>query len=220
MTIARVENHAAIGVAHLIERYRRPRISALLTSWLDEVQDIEDALHAMLTGIITQQLDVVGRIVGQPREGRNDEVYAMWIRARIRANRSTGTTADILGIATALGVPSPRLIEHYPAAFVLRADALYAWQTGVQAAKLLAAAKGAGIAGWLHWWGAAPFRFSASATPEPGSPHGFGNGQWSSISGGEDLALAEGEGPDFEDEVTVSGAVVTVAGEPVWVPHA
>lgn len=182
MTIARVTDHADVGAANIIERYRKPLVLGLLRSWLDEVQEIEDALHAMLTGIIGRQPDVVGRIVGQPRDGRTDEMYWLWIRARIRANRSSGRTSEIIAIAQTLGVPALRYEEFYPATFVLHADAIYDWESGAQVATLLGRAKKAGVAAFFHWYGAEPFRFAPGATPVANSPNGFGNGAWSSIS--------------------------------------
>jgi len=36
--------HVVRGVDRMIDRYRKPRTSALLASWLTEVQSVEDAL--------------------------------------------------------------------------------------------------------------------------------------------------------------------------------
>lgn len=79
-------------------------IKKLLTSLLGPVQDMENALQTLFTerGIdyaLGEQLDVLGRVVGQPRNGLEDEIYRRYIRARITANRSKGTINEITRIA-------------------------------------------------------------------------------------------------------------------------
>lgn len=70
----------------------------------DEGQTIEDALQQMYTGYwideaVGEQLNVLGRTVGQLRGGMDDDDYRRMIRARISVNRSKGTIADILTVA-------------------------------------------------------------------------------------------------------------------------
>jgi hypothetical protein len=45
------------------------------------------------------QLDLLGKIVGQPRLGFTDDLYRRYIRARIAVNRSTGKREEIIRIA-------------------------------------------------------------------------------------------------------------------------
>jgi len=85
-------------------------MSSLLTSptcvtqvFAPQAQAVEDAAQSLVTipsiddseGI---QLDVIGLIVGQQRAGLTDTVYRMYLRARIAANRSSGTNPDIYNV--------------------------------------------------------------------------------------------------------------------------
>lgn len=86
---------------------------------LSPAPDLVIAMHQVLTlrsvdNALGAQLDVLGRIVGRPRNGiTDDEVYRRLVRAQISANKSDGTNADILTIA--------RLVVADPdATFVLR----------------------------------------------------------------------------------------------------
>lgn len=196
MTYLRITDHAERGVARLIERYRQPKISALLASWLGEVQQLEDALYLQLTEGLTRQLDVLGRIVGQPRDGRTDEVFLAWIRARIQVNRSSGKTTQLIAVAKAVGVTDVRLEEQYPAAVVVHGEAAFDWAMGNQIAKLLYAAKAAGVRLYFEWFNTAtPFRFASGSSPETASPNGFNAGLLAAVSDGlSDVTFAGGGG--------------------------
>ena len=67
------------------------------------IQDLEAALQQLLIDrsvdtAVGTQLDVIGRIVAQPRDGLSDDDYRRYIRARIATHRSTGTTEDLVKI--------------------------------------------------------------------------------------------------------------------------
>jgi hypothetical protein len=96
----------------------RPRIAALLQSYINEVQEIEDAAWEVLearhvdtaTGV---HLDTLGAIVGVPRFTSDDGIYRNVIRAKIAANRSTGTTDSLIAVVRLAGdVSSPVLVVH------------------------------------------------------------------------------------------------------------
>ena len=60
-----------------------------------QFQALEDAAQGLLallnlTDAIGAQLDLIGRIVGQPRAGLDDDTYRLYLQARIAANRSDG----------------------------------------------------------------------------------------------------------------------------------
>ncbi|MGN6108545.1 MAG: hypothetical protein ACTHU0_25795 [Kofleriaceae bacterium] len=79
-------------------------IRKLLRAWATGLQDVQNALVQLLTlrGIdvaVGAQLDVLGKKVGQPRNGLSDDVYRRYIRARIIANRSRGSIGDVLRVA-------------------------------------------------------------------------------------------------------------------------
>jgi hypothetical protein len=96
------------GRERFIEQYiwDKPRMEALLVIYLDQLQQAEDAAWQLATlrfpdtaeGV---QLDVLGEIVGQPRNGLEDVDYAPLIRGRIQANRSDGTPPSLYAVALA-----------------------------------------------------------------------------------------------------------------------
>jgi len=79
-------------------------IVKLLRSLVGPAQDVENAFQQLLTGrfvdtAIGEQLDIIGKIVGQPRNGQDDDTYRRFIRAEIRANRSDGVFEDLIAVA-------------------------------------------------------------------------------------------------------------------------
>lgn len=103
--IAHITDHAQAGVGLLIEQYKgMPRLEGMLRAYLNRVQELEDAIWSVIIGRLVDyavgiQLDVLGRLVGQVRNGATDEPYRARIRARIAANRSLGTPDDIIRVA-------------------------------------------------------------------------------------------------------------------------
>jgi hypothetical protein len=191
-------DHVSRGVARLIDRYRKPRTSALLESWLAEVQEVEDALWQLLVErsletAVGDQLDVLGRIVGQPREGRDDETYRLWISARQMVLRSSGTTTQLLAIARKLvgATGVVRLEEYFPAAFVIRLEASIRLSIGYQIAYMLRQAKPAGVLFQMTWpdIGGSSFRFAPADVPVPDSPRGFDAGAFAAVSDGSTIPV-------------------------------
>lgn len=80
-------------------------IQKLLDAVLTPMQDVEDALMQCLndrtidnaTGI---NLDIIGKLVGEPRGTyADDDEYRIGIRARVQANRSSGTIENHIKVA-------------------------------------------------------------------------------------------------------------------------
>jgi hypothetical protein len=99
---------------------------------MSPLQTVEDNAFALYTErwpdvAVGAQLDNLGEIVGQPREGRTDDVYRLWLQARILVNRSTGKADDTLTLLALIAGDSDfDLIEYPPAAY-----AVYAFDLGV-----------------------------------------------------------------------------------------
>jgi hypothetical protein len=184
--------HSARGVARLIDRYAKPRNKALLASWLGELQQAEDALWQLLVerslaSAEGDQLDVLGAIVGQPREGRDDESYRLWISARTMVLRSSGTTTEMLAIARTLiaETDTVRLEEYFPAAFLMRFSGSFTLTLGYQIAYMLHQAKAAGVLFQATWpLSATSFHFAPGDAPVLGSARGFDAGVWSAVGDG------------------------------------
>ncbi len=79
-------------------------IKKFLTALLVPAQDLENALQQLFTerGIdvaVGTQLDIIGKLVGQSRNGLDDDTYRRYVRARISTHRSAGTMSDVLKVS-------------------------------------------------------------------------------------------------------------------------
>lgn len=143
--------HVEEAISHLIEFFRDgPRNQALLTAILNQVQEAEDAAWQISQAFFLDtaegdQLDIIGRTVGEPRLDRSDSTFRQAIHTRIAINKSDGSIEDLLNIT--LGVSStasPETRSLYPATYEILADN---WGTFSQsdAYRLLSLAKPAGV---------------------------------------------------------------------------
>lgn len=161
MTIARIDDHALSGLELLLEQYKRkPRIAALIASELTQIQALEDAawdvlIKRLIDYAVDEQLVVLGRIVGQdPIEGENDELFRLRIRTRIRANRSLGTSNDVIAVALLAleGFATEWTYEErYPASFIVDIIDTVSAQTAQLTAEFLRLAKAPGVGFSVHY---------------------------------------------------------------------
>jgi hypothetical protein len=63
------------------------------------------------------QLDTLGKIVGEPRNGLGDPAYRVRIRVRILINRSFGTTPDIINVLRTADPAPFHFVRYGTAAF-------------------------------------------------------------------------------------------------------
>lgn len=80
-------------------------IETLLAALVNPAQTLVDTFTHFLAErfvdtAVGAQLEIIGRIVGQGREGLIDADYRRYIRARIVANNSNGTIDNILVVAS------------------------------------------------------------------------------------------------------------------------
>lgn len=97
-----------------IPRYlsEAPRFRALLESFVEQAEEIEAALQALLNetsidNAVGAQLDQIGTVVGQVRAGLDDATYRVMLRARILVNKSSGTLPDLIAIFVVAAAGSP-----------------------------------------------------------------------------------------------------------------
>lgn len=111
MTLDLVTDHSDQAMSLVIDEHQGlPAFEAWVRSYVDEVQEVEQAIYDVAyyhlidnaTGV---RLDVLGRIVGQPRRGQNDDTYRVYITARIAVNKSRGANSDIRRVAGVLWGP-------------------------------------------------------------------------------------------------------------------
>lgn len=70
----------------------------------NQVQTLEDVFWSVyvnqrLDNAFGVVLDTIGKLVGQPRNGLEDDDYRRYIRARISTNKSRGTIEDVIKVA-------------------------------------------------------------------------------------------------------------------------
>lgn len=127
--------HAADMAARLLSFLQgKPNLSALLACYAAEVQAAEDAIWQLLTQRYTLsnpvsgqsvaqglQLDGIGDIVVQSRNGLADADYILQLLAKIALNSASGRINDLLSLVQLLnsGAASVRLIQAYPASFLI-----------------------------------------------------------------------------------------------------
>jgi hypothetical protein len=94
------------ALARRTDDYKRDAIfESLVTSYVDRLRDIEAAtwevvLERLLQNAIGVQLDILGKIVGEPRFSIDDDEYRLGVRCRIAVNLSQGLMSDIRLIAS------------------------------------------------------------------------------------------------------------------------
>lgn len=93
----------------------KPRIVAWTRMIARQVQDVEDVFQAILSIVsiddsVGAQLDNLGRFLGQPRAGLDDDTYRLYLKARIIANKSDGTPEAIYKVFRALFGPTVSMV--------------------------------------------------------------------------------------------------------------
>jgi len=126
-----------------------------------QVQQLEDLFQAMLSlasidDASGAQLQVIGRIVGELYTGEPDAIYRLRVRARIRANASSGDPDDLYAVFLACfglaGTGQAEIIPGGTAQFVFRVLALpLDGPTAAVLFDLLSGAKVAGSRLVLEW---------------------------------------------------------------------
>ncbi len=115
MTLTHKLTHVADGLAHLAYQFQDlPHFEAILTAWLNRIQEIEDVLWELIDertidAAVGVQLDGIGAIVGEPRLGKTDDEYRLFIKARRLVNLSSGTVPELIEI---LGLLTENTIEY------------------------------------------------------------------------------------------------------------
>ena len=147
--ITYIPDHEAQAQARLVDQFRNSvRVQALIGALVAPVQDLELVLvqlqqeRALGTAIGTQ-LDTLGAIVGQQREGRDDETYRLWIAARALVNRSNGHIDELLEIAALVASEATRGYDETIGSYTLTLLGLLA--DPVQIYQILLRAKPAGV---------------------------------------------------------------------------
>lgn len=130
MALTHKTDLATVAKSRVVSQYRNaPLFVALMAAIANVVQLAEDAFWDLANAVLLDSatgvwLEYLGSIVGEAREGWGDTDYRRFIRARILANRSSGTINEVLTVValcydadiTTVFITSA---EFYPASMLL-----------------------------------------------------------------------------------------------------
>jgi hypothetical protein len=124
-TFAQITDYADEAGTRPLEQYQgKPRLLALLLSFVNRCQELENAawdviIKRMIDNAHDAQLDTIGKIVGQLRGAQADDIYRIYITARIRINRSQGHPDDVIDVLRLVDAATFTYTEFYPATAVV-----------------------------------------------------------------------------------------------------
>lgn len=108
MTLTQQTDHVQDGKDKLLTQFKdKPKIEGVLSAYMRQAQDLEDAYFEFLIDRFLAdgegvQLDNIGKIVDETREGKADNVYKIALAGKILGNFSEGTPEDIIAILKAM----------------------------------------------------------------------------------------------------------------------
>jgi hypothetical protein len=108
VSVLQITDHQAAARSRFLQQsVGKPNFQALFDSMTAVVQGFENLSFGVLRGrelgeAVGQQLDGIGQIVGQSRDGQTDDAYRLFIYGRIFANSSDTTTETIIALVTAV----------------------------------------------------------------------------------------------------------------------
>lgn len=147
-TMTKITSHVVDAQGRLPEQFKNAgNLKNLIAAFAESTQDYEDLVFPLfdlldIDTMIGNQLDGIGSIVNEPRQGRSDAEYREAIRVRISLNVSSGEPETVIWLFKTLTDPTGSIdyIEDYPAGYRIYGD-------GDQFAELLAAMEAASPAG-------------------------------------------------------------------------
>lgn len=106
--ITKITTHTTDAIARLPQQHQdKTNLVAFLSALTTQAQNLEDAQWDLFTKRFVDtaegvQLDAIGSLVGQRRDGAADDDYRRFIRARISVNKSNGLIEDILTVTRSI----------------------------------------------------------------------------------------------------------------------
>lgn len=119
-------DYAAVAVPRLTGQFENsPKLKALMAAIVGPLTTLETEADALVADrwidtAVGKQLDGCGHIVGELRQGRNDDTYRTAIKFRVFVNISKGTPTDLIRGLKFLTDPTDcQYLEVYPATALL-----------------------------------------------------------------------------------------------------
>lgn len=130
MSVEKIIDHTDRTKARIISRWKKDPVVLLQAENVGEQsQELEDLLHEFysflsIDSMIGAQLDTIGVILGQKRNGLTDIEYRVYLKAKIGQNVGSGTLSDIR-IVWNLLLPNHevQIVEQYPCSISIQTDA-------------------------------------------------------------------------------------------------
>lgn len=89
----------------LLAQYQdSPRLKSLICSFIERLQELETATIAVHTNVLNielaagDNLDLLGKVIGESRDGRTDALYRNALRVRVLINISDGKIEQLIDI--------------------------------------------------------------------------------------------------------------------------
>jgi len=125
-------DYSSIAVSRLAGQFENsPKLKSLISEIVSTLSIIENNMDSIVADrwietSIGKQLDGIGGIVGEPRQGRNDDSYRLAIKFRIFVNISKGTPIDLVRGLKFLTDPTDcQYLEAYPATAFLFTNSFF-----------------------------------------------------------------------------------------------
>lgn len=158
LTIDYVQDWQSRLRARIYEQFKsKPKIQLWVDMVARQFQDLEDVLQSLLTLVSIDdsagdQLDGLGRFLGQPRAGVDDATYRIYLKARIVARKSRGRPEDIYRVFAALFPGSTFFLRSGGVkSFFIRVNVAITRAQAVAASTFLVQAKESGARADLIW---------------------------------------------------------------------
>lgn len=121
--IIKITDHVQQALNRLLFQYKestnfRDFVTTVMGEQIQDIEDIGFELFGRLDidNQEGEQLDGIGEIVGQPREGLTDDEYRVFLKARIAVNVSEGDAERLINTWKLLmDANTVELIENFPA---------------------------------------------------------------------------------------------------------
>ena len=119
-----ITTHVQDAISRLVEQYKnKGQLAALITAFVEQTQGQEQTLNDLLTQrsiymAVGVQLDLLGTILGQARDGLEDEPYRIRLKTRVLQNISQGQPEALVAVFQLLVGSTLVEIQEWPPAGV------------------------------------------------------------------------------------------------------